>query len=307
MAEGITMNGQLVIQYVANKLNAYLNSQLKTTDYDFVVYVDTDSNYITLAPFVEKYRHGKPMAEKYEIVKKLEPLLQKVIADALNEIATKLNCPIPCMKMARENIMNRALWTSKKKYVLNIIDDGDPRLDKPKQKVMGLELKKSSTPKGVKPILTKVIDCALNHDEAEVQKLLIQYRDEYDNLPLVEIASVTGVSQINKWVEEDGSLKNGTPHGARSAYNYNKLLKEHGIEDKYYPIREGDKVKQVFLRMPNPASVEKLAFMRTIPEEFGLEKYIDRDTMWDKTVISPTKIILTAIGWTPRQVNSFDI
>ena len=43
IAEGITMTGQFVIRYVANKLNEYLNNEAKTKGIDYSFYSDTDS------------------------------------------------------------------------------------------------------------------------------------------------------------------------------------------------------------------------------------------------------------------------
>lgn len=43
MAEAITMSGRLSILTAAKILNEYMNKILKTTDVDYVIYIDTDS------------------------------------------------------------------------------------------------------------------------------------------------------------------------------------------------------------------------------------------------------------------------
>ena len=52
IAEAITTSGQLSIQYIANKLNEFLNKTLNTGDYDYVVASDTDSVYLRLGNLV---------------------------------------------------------------------------------------------------------------------------------------------------------------------------------------------------------------------------------------------------------------
>lgn len=37
------MTGQLVIRFISNRLNSYLNKLFKTTDFDYVIFNDTDS------------------------------------------------------------------------------------------------------------------------------------------------------------------------------------------------------------------------------------------------------------------------
>ena len=66
IAEAITTSGQLSIQYIANKLNDFLNKTLNTGDYDYVVASDTDSVYLRLGNLVRATAQGK---SKEEIVR----------------------------------------------------------------------------------------------------------------------------------------------------------------------------------------------------------------------------------------------
>ena len=45
LAEAVTLSGQLVIQWLARDINLYLNNLLKTTNFDYIVAIDTDSLY----------------------------------------------------------------------------------------------------------------------------------------------------------------------------------------------------------------------------------------------------------------------
>jgi hypothetical protein len=44
----------------------------------------------------------------------------------------------------------------------------------------------------------------------------------------------------------------------------------------------------------------------TLPTEFGLGKYIDKDLQWDKTMIASTQNILDAINWSAIEQSSLD-
>ena len=49
MAEAITTSGQLSIRYAQKSVNDYMNRILKT-DKDYIIYIDTDSIYVDMAP-----------------------------------------------------------------------------------------------------------------------------------------------------------------------------------------------------------------------------------------------------------------
>jgi len=52
IAEAITISGQLSIQWIARKINEYMNSIVGTTDEDYVIAIDTDSCYIEFGKMV---------------------------------------------------------------------------------------------------------------------------------------------------------------------------------------------------------------------------------------------------------------
>jgi DNA polymerase elongation subunit (family B) len=58
-----------------------------------------------------------------------------------------------------------------------------------------------------------------------------------------------------------------------------------------------DKVKWAYLKVPNPIQQEVIAAPAVLPREFGLDKYIDYDLMFEKTFLEPVKSILDVIGW----------
>ena len=64
MAEGITLTGQLAIQWTANEINKFLNKACGTENTDYIVYCDTDSAYVNLEKIVNQKVGNKSTEEK---------------------------------------------------------------------------------------------------------------------------------------------------------------------------------------------------------------------------------------------------
>ena len=59
--------------------------------------------------------------------------------------------------MKREVLADKAIWTAKKRYILNVHNSEGVQFAKPKLKVMGLEMVKSSTPQIIRNKLKESI------------------------------------------------------------------------------------------------------------------------------------------------------
>ena len=87
---------------------------------------------------------------------------------------------------------------------------------------------------------------------------------------------------------------------------FNGLVKEKKLQNKYPLIGNGEKIKFVYLKEPNPISEKVIGFMDILPEEFGLDKYIDYNTQFDKAYLEPIKTVLDAVGWNHERVGSLE-
>lgn len=92
----------------------------------------------------------------------------------------------------------------------------------------------------------------------------------------------------------------------RGALLYNHYIVKHGLESKYPLIGEGEKIKFVMLKKPNTIHENVIAFPNKLPEEFGLDKFIDYQLQFEKTFLEPLTGILEAAGWTPEKVMTLD-
>ena len=60
---------------------------------------------------------------------------------------------------------------------------------------------------------------------------------------------------------------------------------------------DGDKIRFAYLKLPNPIQDSVIATPDSLPVEFNLDKYIDRDMQFDKSFLEPIKSITSVIGW----------
>jgi DNA polymerase elongation subunit (family B) len=77
---------------------------------------------------------------------------------------------------------------------------------------------------------------------------------------------------------------------------HNHLLERHGLKN-IAPIRDGEKIKYVYLNPRNPLREDVIAFQNVLPREFDIHRYVDNDTQFNKAFLDPAKLILDSIGW----------
>ena len=210
------------------------------------------------------------------------------------------------MVMKREAIGDRAIWTAKKRYILQVYDNEGVRYTKPKLKIMGIEAIKSSTPAACRDALKELFKVMMNADEKQTQIAIEQFKSYFSSLPASEVAFPRGVSNVTQYQDKQLIYRKGTPIHVRAALLHNKLIKDNSLQKKYQPIRNGDKTKFVYLRKPNPIHENVVGFTQYLPDEFGLNNYIDYDTQFQKTFLDPIEHIFKAVGWNTEDVNSLE-
>lgn len=78
------------------------------------------------------------------------------------------------------------------------------------------------------------------------------------------------------------------------------------LSETHEKIKDGEKIKFVYLKMPNPTGENVIAFKNFLPREFLLEEFIDHDLQFEKAYISPIKTMLDAIGWSVKEEITLD-
>ena len=306
IAEGITITGQFIIKWAEKYVNGFLNKTLKT-DKDYVIAIDTDSVYAGLADLVNHVMEDAETSKKVDFLDKVCAHIETDVLDvAFKELKENCNAYKHRITMKREGIANRGIWTAKKRYILNVWDNEGVRYVKPKLKIMGIEAIKSSTPAPCREAFEGLFQILINGTEVETQKFIQDFRNRFDSLPAEEKAFPRGVSSLKKYLDKKTIYAKGTPINSRAAILYNTRLKELGLENKYEAIKEGEKIKYIHVNPRNPMREDVIGFSQVLPPEFGLHKFIDNETQFEKAFLIPAKAILDAIGWKAEEEASLE-
>jgi len=297
-AEGITMAGQLTIRWIERDVNDYLNKLLKTKNVTYVVASDTDSIYIKLGEMVNKIFKDKSDSRK--IVKVLdkfcEEKLQPFIDSSFAKLAKYVKAYDQKMIMKREVIANKGIWTAKKRYILNVFNEEGLDLKEPKLKIMGIEAVKSSTPAPCRIKIKEALKVIMTKDEPALIEFIENFRTHFKKLPPEDIAYPRSCNNLNKYSSTKDIYQKSTPIHVKGALLYNNLLKKNKLK-KYEVIQDGDKIKFIALKEPNPLREKVISFSSRLPKEFKLHQYIDHDEMFTKSFLEPLRFIVNAIGW----------
>lgn len=298
LAESITKSGQLSIRWMENKINLWLNEKLGTKNEDYVIACDTDSMYLKLGKLVEQECKGM---ETQQIVEYLDSLCQTVIEPYIDkcydELATYVNAFQQKMKMKREAIANKGIWTAKKRYILNVYNLEGVAYAEPKLKVQGIEAVRSSTPSACREYINQSLKLIMNSTEADLIKFIEQKRIEFKKLPFEEVAFPRSVRGLRKYHSGETIYTKGTPIHVKGALLYNYMLQLKKLGKKYQMIGEGEKIKFCYLMEPNPIMNTVISSTGDLPKEFDLDQYIDYNMQFDKAYLDPLKSILDVIGW----------
>ena len=299
-AEAITLSGQVSIRWIENKMNGYLNRLLQTEGTDYVIASDTDSIYLNLGPLVNKF-FANQSGDKAKIVGILDKICQEklepFIESSYQELANYVSAYEQKMQMKRENIADRGIWTAKKRYILNVWDSEGVRYKEPKMKIMGLETARSSTPAYFRDKLYAAFKIIIGKTNDELIDFINVVRAETRLRPYEEVAFPRGVNNLAKYRHPTEIYQKGTPIHVRGALLYNHYVKKHKVENKHPLIQEGEKIKFMYLKTPNPIFENCISFFGELPKEFGLEKYVDYQTQFEKSFLEPLKNVLQCIGW----------
>jgi DNA polymerase elongation subunit (family B) len=210
------------------------------------------------------------------------------------------------MKMKRENIADKGIWTAKKRYILNVWDSEGVRYAQPKLKMMGIEAVKSSTPAPCRQKIKDALNVIMNENEESAQKFIADFREEFTSLPVEDISFPRGCNNLNKWSNPATVYTKGTPIHVRGALLYNFHIKKNKLTHKYPLIQDGEKIKFVYLKTPNRINENVVSFFQTFPKELGLDNQIDYDLQFEKSFLDPLKVIMDTIGWKPEKVASLE-
>ena len=322
IARSITISGQLSVKTAENAVNGFLRKCSGDPDKDYIVAMDTDSIYIELDDFVKlKEAQAGRVLTRDETIEFLDETADGVIAPviekAYKQLADSMNAYSNSMEMKREVIATSAIWSAKKKYALNVIDDEGVRYAEPKIKVVGLEVVRSSTPKICRDAIKKALKILLNEDDNDILlKHITEYEKEFQKMSFEDISFPRGINKLSSYRDiktvrllgktdnsgGEGYIK-GTPMHIKAAIIYNAHTGKN-----FRKIKEGDKIRFAHMKKPNPWGDSVLAIPDSgeYPSEWDLDKFIDYKEQFNKAFLQPLHRLADARNWATRKKKSLD-
>lgn len=296
LAESITLSGQLAARWIIQHLNRFLNQLFETTALDYIVACDTDSVHLNVEAALEKQFKGRPIDHETKMVflEQFAELLSKEIENGYELLYQEVNAFQKAMHMKLETIAE-AVWTGKKHYAMQVWANEGVRYWPPDLKMVGIEAVKSSTPKACREYIKSVIPLIIEGDLAKLKKQIDEYWQEFITLPFEAVAFPRSVSDLDKHAIADTVYGKGTPIHARGALLYNSQVAKHNLSAMLPLIINGDKIRFAYMKLPNPIGENVFACPDTLPEQFGLESFIDYDTQFEKSFLQPIRHLTDAV------------
>ena len=259
IGQSTTLTGRAI----ARHMDAHINECI-TGKYDHVgeaiIYGDTDSCYFSAWPVLK----SDVEAGRMEWSKETCIALYDSIAEQVNDsfpayMEQAFHCPRRAgelIKAGRELVADRSLFITKKRYAVNIIDLEGRRLDvdgKPgKTKAMGLDLKRSDTPKVIQDFLLEILNSVLSGAQRDaIIERIREFKYEFAERPGWEKGSPKRVNNLTKYAKEEERLgRANMPGHVRAAINWNNMRKMNGDN---YSMQVVDGMKTIVCKLKSNA------------------------------------------------------
>jgi hypothetical protein len=182
--------------------------------------------------------------------------------------------------------------------------------------VKGLDVVRSSFPKAFQDFMAQMLkDILMGKTNQEINESLLEFKKSLPTLHINKIAKGGAIKELSKydkckWRKDSGlaidNLEKGTPAHVKAGITYNRLLKFFECPFKYEPIRDGEKVKWVYLKS-NPLGIETLAFRDyNDPKEIldFINQYVDRDGIYKAELENKLNDFYGALKWEMASADS---
>jgi len=308
-ATAVTTTGQTVIKSTADMANIKYNKELNTPDLDSNIYIDTDSVFFSAVPLMDK-RYPNWKDEEQDTIAGYVNLIAEEMQDYLNDFYDILSKKVlnvdkdkHRLEIKKEYVAKAGLWIAKKRYAQWIISDNGVPCDK--LDVKGLDVKRSSFPKAFQEIMSDVLISILRgQTETEITDKVLSFKKSMTSLDIKNIAKNSAVKNLTKYMPKKGkrqlfSIMKGTPAHVKAAIMYNDCLRHFNAPFKFEPMRDGDKIKWVYLKN-NPLGLDGIGFTGySDPPEINnfIKTYIDHNRIFERELHRKLQDFYDAIGW----------
>ena len=313
ISKAITLTGQRLTQDSITFVNEWMNKKLGTDNTDYVVTSDTDSLFVQVKDLALQMKPELVNADKDEWIK-----VVLEIASEIQELANKymhtlvkdlFNIDYPnephYFELKQEVVLERGYFAGKRRYAQYIVNKEGVTTNELDMK--GLDLMKSNFPPMFKEfgehILTEIM---FGKPKAQIDKEVLEFRESLRTVDWKRILKPTGLKKMKEYIagppnagEIFSKLGLKCPINTKAAIFYNDMLRFKKLDTKHPTFQIGDKMYIAKLKN-NPYRIEVIGFngYNDPPEilEF-IEKYIDRDGLFDSVIKNKLENVYLDIGW----------
>ena len=306
IGQSTTLTGRVIARHMDAYVNECIMGEYNHLG-DSIIYGDTDSVYFSAWPALR----DDVAAGRMEWNKDICVQLYDTISDQVNDsfpafMERAFHCPRSfgsLIRGGRELVAEKGLYIKKKRYAVLIYELEGKRLDvlgKPgKVKAMGLDLKRSDTPKVVQEFLSRILlEVLTGADREKIYESVREFKIAFQDRPAWEKGTPKRVNNLTKYTANE--LRNGKtnmPGHVRADMNWNNLKKMHG--DNYsMAIIDGMKTVVCKLR-ENPLGFTSVGYPTDeshIPAWFK-ELPFDQDLMESGIVDQKVENLLGVLDW----------
>lgn len=329
IAQSTTLTGRCIVKHMASKIN-----EVVTGEYDHkgkaIIYGDTDSAYFSAYPVMKDLEDFKDFGWDKSDVVKLYDQIADVTNDSFPDFMNK-NFNVPpersVIKAGRELVASKGMFITKKRYAVLIYDKEGKRKDKDGKpgeiKAMGLDLKRSDTPKPVQEFLHEVLVMALTDGtKQQVFDRIKLFRTEFASWPAWAKGTPKRVNKLtyygdlmrkqeggmkDVWAEQRKDAKKTIPGHVRAALNYN-MLREVYNDHSSLQITDGFKIIVCKLNA-NALGLTSVAYpvdQMVLPDWFKSLPFAD-DEMEEALITKKLENLLGVLGWDLNEAKNHNV
>jgi len=309
-SSAITNSGQRLTKESITYVNQYISDQLDIDPRQFVIASDTDSLYMELTDLLKHRNPDLDYNDRKEKIKRLLSLtseLQTVANNNLNSITKDLfnMNGKHYFELKQEVIAEKAYWSGKRRYAMYIVNKEGVEIEELEMK--GLDIMKSNFPDLFRNFGEDLIKNILfGKSKTEIDKDVMEFKKMVNTIDWIKLLKPTGLKKIGEYIERKpmageifSKLKLKCPVNTKAAIATNDILRFKGLTKKYTEFTIGDKMYVAILK-PNPyqLTVVGLNGYNDSPEIIEIvEKYIDREGLFDSIMRNKLETLYNDIGW----------
>lgn len=306
IGQSTTLTGRQIVKHMNAKIN-----ELAAGEYNHVgisnIYADTDSAYFSIWPIIKSEVESGNMIWNKDTCIQLYDAIADQVNDSFPEFMSQgFHCPRKMgmlIRGGRELVASRGLYITKKRYAALVYDKEGKRKDKDNSpgevKAMGLDLKRSDTPKIVQEFLSKILlEVLMGADRNTVLQIVKDFKTTFHNLPAWEKGTPKRVNNLTNYtMMEQRAGKANLPGHVRAAMNWNTLLRMHGDN---HSVKILDGMKTIVCQVQNnPMGFTSVAYpidQLNLPDWYK-ELSFDIDSMEQAIVDQKIDNLLGILNW----------